>query len=66
MQLPEINVFCLCWKLVFEKYLLVRENLEALIGRFAFYQLVDWATTESDGTVVVESDRVRFELGKQE
>tara|TARA_B100000676_G_C18015731_1_gene809543 strand:- start:924 stop:1478 length:555 start_codon:yes stop_codon:yes gene_type:complete len=47
-------------------YLLVRENLEALIGRFAFYQLVDWATTESDGTVVVESDRVRFELGKQE
>ncbi|MCG8391480.1 MAG: DUF1285 domain-containing protein [Pseudomonadales bacterium] len=44
-------------------YLLVRDNLEALIGRSAFYQLVDWATTEPDGRVVVESEGVEFELG---
>ena len=43
-------------------YLLVRENLEALIGRSAFYQLVDWAV-EENGKLFVESNGRRFELG---
>jgi len=43
-------------------YLLVRENLEALIGRSAFYQLVDWAF-EEEGKLFVESNGRRFELG---
>ncbi len=43
-------------------YLLVRKNLEALIGRSAFYQLVDWAF-EEEGKLFVESNGWRFELG---
>jgi hypothetical protein len=43
-------------------YLLVRENLEALIGRSAFYQRVDWAV-EENGKLFVESNGRRFELG---
>lgn len=43
-------------------YLRVRDNLDALIGRSAFYQLVDWAV-ERDGKLLVESDGQTFELG---
>ena len=46
-------------------YLRVRKNLNALIGRNAFYQLVDWAE-ERDGKLVVESGTGAFELGKLE
>ena len=43
-------------------YLCVRDNLNALIGRSAFYQLVNWAF-EEEGKLFVESNGRRFELG---
>lgn len=46
-------------------YLTVRNNLHALIGRSAFYQLVDWAE-EVDGRLVVESGGEGFVLGALE
>lgn len=48
-------------------YVHVRDNLEALIARNVFYQLVDWARQEErDGAtvLVVESDGHAFELGR--
>lgn len=44
-------------------YIHVRDNLNALIGRSAFYQLVDWAR-EQDGSLVIESGGETFTLGK--
>ena len=47
-------------------YLHVRDNLEALISRNIFYQLVDWARREEQGggaRLVVDSDGETFELG---
>ena len=44
----------------------VRDNLEALISRNIFYQLVDWARREEQGggaRLVVDSDGETFELG---
>ena len=46
-------------------YITVRKNLDALIGRSAFYQLIDWGT-EVEGRLVVESGGVGFELGALE
>lgn len=46
-------------------YITVRKNLEALIGRSAFYQLIDWGREEG-GSLVVESGEERFELGALE
>lgn len=46
-------------------YITVRKNLDALIGRSAFYQLIDWGE-EVDGRLVVESGGDRFELGALE
>lgn len=46
-------------------YITVRKNLRALIGRSAFYQLIDWGK-EVDGKLVVESGGERFELGALE
>lgn len=46
-------------------YITVRKNLDALIGRSAFYQLIDWGN-EVDGRLVVESGGVGFELGALE
>ncbi|MZR62020.1 DUF1285 domain-containing protein [Alcanivorax sp. DP30] len=46
-------------------YITVRKNLEALIGRSAFYQLIDWGREEG-GRLVVESGGERFELGALE
>ncbi|MCK0155404.1 DUF1285 domain-containing protein [Alcanivorax sp. S6407] len=46
-------------------YITVRKNLDALIGRSAFYQLIDWGR-EEDGRLVVESGGVGFELGALE
>lgn len=46
-------------------YITVRKNLDALIGRSAFYQLIDWGT-EVEGRLVVESGGERFELGALE
>ena len=43
-------------------YVLVRNNLEALIGRSAFYQLVNWAQ-EKDGKLTISSAGVEFVLG---
>lgn len=43
-------------------YLCVRENLNALIGRAAFYQLVDWAEQQGD-TLQVHSNGQTFTLG---
>lgn len=47
-------------------YVHVRDNLEALISRNIFYQLVDWARREEQGggaRLVVDSDGETFELG---
>lgn len=45
-------------------YILVRSNLEALIGRNAFYQLVEWShRAEGSNQVFVSSDGVAFSLG---
>ena len=46
-------------------YITVRKNLEALIGRSAFYQLIDWGREEG-GRLLVESGGERFELGALE
>lgn len=46
-------------------YITVRKNLEALIGRSAFYQLIDWGR-EEEGRLLVESGGERFELGALE
>ena len=43
-------------------YLCVRDNLNALIGRSAFYQLVDWAEQQGD-TLQVHSNGETFSLG---
>lgn len=43
-------------------YVLVRDNLRALIHRRAFYNLVDMAT-EKDGHLMVESAGMWFDLG---
>lgn len=45
-------------------YLRVRDNLEALINRNAFYQLVEWAhSSDGDDTALIESDGETFTLG---
>lgn len=44
-------------------YLLVRSNLEALVSRSAFYQLVEWAEPTLDGELVLFSGGARFSLG---
>lgn len=47
-------------------YVHVRDNLEALISRNIFYQLVDWARREQDGDgerLLIDSDGEAFELG---
>ncbi len=43
-------------------YLCVRDNLTALIGRSAFYQLVDWAEQQGD-ILQVRSNGKTFALG---
>ena len=43
-------------------YVLVRGNLEALISRSVFYQMVELASSEAD-QLYIESDGVRFFLG---
>lgn len=47
-------------------YILVRKNLEALISRNVFYQLVDQAEVSTDGNneLFVESGGCRFSLGR--
>ena len=48
-------------------YLHVRDNLEALISRNVFYQLVEWARQEKQGEssrLLIDSDGVSFELGR--
>lgn len=48
-------------------YVLVRDNLYALISRRAFYQLVDWGREEDDGSGrrwVIDSAGETFELGQ--
>lgn len=47
-------------------YILVRKNLEALISRNVFYQLVDQAevTAENSNELFVESAGCRFSLGR--
>ncbi|NVJ60099.1 MAG: DUF1285 domain-containing protein [Gammaproteobacteria bacterium] len=48
-------------------YILVRKNLEALIHRNVFYQMVDLASIEEIDTneeMIVESAGVKFSLGK--
>lgn len=42
--------------------LLVRANLQARIGRNAFYQLVEWAR-EEQGQLVIDSGGITFSLG---
>ncbi len=48
-------------------YVLVRDNLEALIGRAVFYELADLAEESSDGSVLgIWSNGVFFALGRAE
>lgn len=49
-------------------YILVRKNLEALVSRNVFYQLVELATTNSDdqNELFVSSSGNRFSLGRLE
>lgn len=45
-------------------YLRVRDNLDALINRNAFYQLVEWArSADGDDAALIESDGETFALG---
>lgn len=44
-------------------YIRVRKNLNALIGRSAFYQLVDWGR-QAGNRLVVDSGEQEFELGQ--
>ncbi|EKF75190.1 hypothetical protein A11A3_04400 [Alcanivorax hongdengensis A-11-3] len=44
-------------------YLLVRDNLQALINRTAFYQLVEWGECQDDH-LMIRSEGTAFELGK--
>ncbi|MDX1803830.1 MAG: DUF1285 domain-containing protein [Alcanivorax sp.] len=43
-------------------YLLVRDNLEALISRNVFYQLVEWGTEQGE-LLMIRSGGTAFELG---
>jgi len=48
-------------------YVLVRDNLHALISRSVFYQLVDWGRQEEDDAgsrLVIDSAGETFELGR--
>lgn len=45
-------------------YIHVRDGLDALIHRNAFYRLVDLAQVADDGTVFIDSDGARFVLGR--
>lgn len=44
-------------------YLRVRDNLDALIHRNAFYQLVEWAHNTEADTAAIQSDGETFVLG---